>query len=451
MPCLDRCRWGWIALALSGLLAACGGGNSTVTTVIGGPPAEVVASTPTGANTTEIVVDAGPSSGFSLGAVNIPYVTVKVCAPGSSTQCATIDHVMLDTGSIGLRLLKSRVAALNLPAVAAPTPSTGNAAECFQFVLGALWGPLAQVDLYVGGESAPGLLVHVIDDQIPTSYPAPADCVKAGLLSTVDKLQANGVLGVGQLAFDCGLPCINGDVANPAFKNGGYPYFSCDAAACTPVAVPISQQVQHPVVHFAMNSDQTIDNNGTLIVLPALSTFGAGMAKGRLVFGIGTQTNNQLPPTAKVYMVDADPAHDATYLSLMTQSGGATYSGSYIDSGSNGLFFDDASIPLTCKSNATSGAPGTGWYCPTTTLQRTATITDYPAQGAVANSGTVDYSVGNADELFAVSSLALPSLAGSVGQGRDTFVWGLPFFFGRSVFTSIWGQPLSTNGPWNAF
>jgi hypothetical protein len=79
-------------------------------------------------------------------------------------------------------------------------------------------------------------------------------------------------------------------------------------------------------------------------------------------------------------------------------------------------------------------------------LRRTATLTDW--QGA---SASVDYSVANADALFSTSSLAFADLSGSVTQGADTFVWGMPFFYGRAVYTSIWGQALSPNGPWNAF
>jgi len=69
-------------------LAGCGG-NSTETTITGGglsgsPNGPVVSlDQPTGPNTTEVVVDTGPASGFALGAANIPYVTVTVCTPGS--------------------------------------------------------------------------------------------------------------------------------------------------------------------------------------------------------------------------------------------------------------------------------------------------------------------------------------------------------------------------------
>jgi hypothetical protein len=67
------------------------------------------------------------------------------------------------------------------------------------------------------------------------------------------------------------------------------------------------------------------------------------------------------------------------------------------------------------------------------------------------HSAAVNFSVNGADALFSTTSTAFPNLAGSVGQGTQSFVWGMPFFYGRSVYTSIWGQTLSANGPWYAF
>ena len=446
MNCADRGLAALAAISLVAVLASCGGGNSSETTIIGGginggtgvPVVSV--DTPTGPNTTEIVVDAGPASGFSLGAANIAYVTVTVCTPGSATDCVDVDHVVLDTGSIGLRLIKSTVAALSLPALSLPadaasgTPA-GPAVECYPFVLGGLWGPLASADLHIGGELAAALPIQLIDDTMPPTYAAPADCIAAsngGLLSSVASLQAKGVLGVGMIAYDCGRDCIAGN-----YSSFGYAlYDSCPGAACVPAAVPVALQIQNPVAHFAVN------NNGTIIALPALPDLGAGVAKGRLVFGIGTQSNNQIPPSAKMYFVDANPA-SAGYLNLTTTVGTTAYPNSYVDSGSNALFFDDASITLGCQSS--SGTSG-GWYCPPSVVRRSATLTD-----SFGMSGPVDYSVANADALFSSSSLAFADLAGSVGQGLNSFVWGLPFFYGRSVFTSIWGQTLSPNGPWNAF
>jgi hypothetical protein len=429
----------WIAAALLAVLTACGGGNSSETTLTGPgvtgtvSTAEVVLDQPQGPNTTEIIVDAGPASGFSMGVANLPYVTVKVCAPGSTTACATIDHVFLDTGSIGLRLLRSAVVGLNLPAVT--TAAGARVAECYPFVIGAVWGPMATADLSIAGEQAPGLPMQIIEDAVPAQPEATADCLKAAngdLLNTLGKLQAKGVLGVGMLPYDCGLLCELGDYTGTFAL-----YYTCDATgACQPAAVRAEQQVQNPVPRFAVN------NNGTIVAMPALPDTGASVARGRLIFGIGTQTNNQPPATGAILHVETDPFRD-NYFYITTTVGNASFPNSYIDSGSNGLFFEDAGLSTSC-----SGAGrGSGWYCPPTLQTRDAVLSD---GFGVKASATVR--IASADLLFASANTAFATLGGSPGSAAPgAFVWGLPFFYGRRVYTAIWGQPLALDGPWFAF
>lgn len=437
------------------VLAGCGG-NSTETTITGGglsgdPNGPVVSlDQPTGPNTTDIVVDSGPASGFALGAANIPYVTVTVCAPGSTSACVTIDHVFLDTGSIGLRLFRSSVSSLGLPALAVPADAASNtpagpAAECYPFVLGAVWGPLAVADVRIAGELAPSLPIQLIEEASAPTLATPTDCTAAangGVLDSPASLQANGVLGIGMVRYDCGLNCVSGNYAG-----GHVLYYACPngGASCVPAAVPGNLQMQNPVASFVAGADGVANNNGSVIMMPALPDLGASVVRGRLVFGIGTQSNNQIPTSARIFPVDTNPAND-TYLSLGTSSAGLSYPTSYIDSGSNAMFFDDTTIRMSCQSSAGSSGTGYGWYCPTTVLRRTATLT-----GADGTTGSVDIAVANADVLFGGGNVGFANLAGTAGQGSTTFVWGLPFFYGRSVFTSIWGQALAANGPWNAF
>ena len=145
---------------------------------------------------------------------------------------------------------------------------------------------------------------------------------------------------------------------------------------------------------------------------------------------------------AKLF-VDPDPA-SASYLYLYTTSAGATFPYSYIDSGTNGLFFHDTLIAQGCQGSG--GASSGGWYCPATTLQRSATISD-----AIGGAATLSFDIANADTLFSTAGSAYADLGGDITAAPQTFVWGMPFFFGRSVYSSIWGQVLSENGPWNAF
>ena len=231
------------------------------------------------------------------------------------------------------------------------------------------------------------------------------------------------------LAHQRGLGC-----ADPTSVVAVQLYYRCDTAGhCTNANVDAPFQVLNPISRLPVN------NNGTLIALPALPDLGAGVARGRLVLGIGTQSNNQLPASAKVMAVQTDPSRD-DYLFLSTQIGSQTWPYSYVDSGSNGLFFDDATITGSCGG----AGRGAAWYCPAAATHRTALLTD-----RIGQTQSLDLTVISADALFASANSAFGTLGGHTGSGaQQAFVWGLPVFFGRRVYTSIWGQALSSNGPW---
>ena len=98
---------------------SCGGGGNSLTA-----PSNPV--TPAANNVVSVAVNGGPAA-LNYPAINVPYTTVTVCVPGSTTQCQTVDNVLVDTGSYGLRLLAPALT-LSLPVAAA---ADGNAlAEC---------------------------------------------------------------------------------------------------------------------------------------------------------------------------------------------------------------------------------------------------------------------------------------------------------------------------------
>jgi hypothetical protein len=360
-------------------------------------------------NFQSIVVNAGPANNYFNGA----FTSVTVCAPGQSS-CQTIDGILVDTGSTGLRVLSSSLT-LSLPQQA--DASGAPIAECFQFLDGYTWGPVKTADVKMGGEQASSIPVQVIGT---AGLPAvPSACANSGVSeNTLDTLGANGVLGVGLFREDCGPGCVSIGSSNPGL------YYSCPSAGCISIAQPLPRQVLNPVALFAT------DNNGVGIQLPSLPTGGSLTATGMMVFGIGTQSNNGLG-SAKVFSVDASG-------NLSTSYGSQTYGGSYIDSGSNGIFFLDA---------RTTGLPvctdSTDFYCPTTLSAQSATI-----RGINGSSSAVNFNVGNADALngrfTAFSEVAGPNPGG--------FAWGLSFFFGRTVYTAIEGQSTpGGTGPYFAF
>ena len=441
------------------LLAGCGGGGGggTVTTSSGGGGSGGGSSGGGGSgsgatahNVVNAIVDQGPAAlnSANIVATNIMYVNVTVCVPGSTTNCQTIDHVQVDTGSQGLRILSSALNSTMLNALQPVSVNGGSLAECLEFVDGYSWGPVVTADMHIGGsdtattgESAPGISVQIIGT---TTYPVPADCSNNAINmtpeNTVPEFGANGIIGVGLFDEDCGTLCAPG-TGTPGVENGDN-YFSCTSAGCSEALVPIANQVANPVNALAAVSGVT-DNNGVIIELPAVGATGAATVTGTLVFGIGTQSNNALSSSATVMTTDSFYGYVTTNISSLSQ----TDADSYLDSGSNALYFNDSNIPECGNS---SDAPD--FFCPASTVDLTATITGVNNQVA-----SVSFSVANANTLFstndnfaAFSNLAAPS--GTTAMEEATFGWGLPFFYGHNVYFAMEHQDAGgTTGPYYAF
>ena len=352
--------------------------------------------------------------------MNILYVTVVVCAPGTA-NCQTIDHVQVDTGSYGLRLISE---ALQPSLASALTTVSEKAsgmplAECTQFADGYSWGPIKTADVQIAGEKASGLNVQIIGDS--TYSTVPAACQNNGTAEdTVATFGANGILGVGPFVTDCGSGCASGPQGNNPF------YYVCSSpSSCTASTVALNQQMSNPVASFTNSSNAVADNNGVLIQMLSVAAGGSPSVSGQLIFGIDTEANNKMTASN---VLPGDPLTGE----IRTVFNSQTLTQSYIDSGSNALYFVDSTL-TPCTMN-------TGFYCPASEASLSAT-----------NEGTngtptsmVNFSVGNADNLSAANS-AFGDLAGcpvtpsstTCPTSSQTFDWGLPFFFGLNVYTAI--------------
>jgi hypothetical protein len=379
-------------------------------------------------NVAEVIVDNGlPGIGY----LNGLFATVTVCVPGTS-QCQNIAHVLVDTGSVGLRLLGS-VLTLSLPVLA--NDSGVALAQCTQFVSGFTWGTLRSADFKIAGEQVSNLAIQVIEE---STYPVPSDCT--GLASdSADTLGANGILGVGSFMQDCGSAC-----AAPVGRRSANPgmYYACSSnkkGGCVAAAVPVAKQLSNPVGLFSQ------DNNGVIIELPAIAASGAPSVPGSLVFGIGTRDNNGL---GQETVIPLDQS--ATFLTKYPANGKNALA--FVDSGSNAIYFLDSkttSIP-TCSGMYSL------FYCPRSTMSLSATSQDAGGSMTVA----MTFSIANAQTLFSsknnvafanVGGTGSDSSSGSSGLG-SYFDWGLPFFFGRNVFSAIEGQSTPAGkGPFVAF
>jgi Protein of unknown function (DUF3443) len=370
---------------------------------------------PTGNNVASVVVDSGPTS--TNPGINTLFVSVTLCVPGSTTNCQTIDHVQVDTGSVGLRILSSALS-LTLPLV---TNSSGNAfAECDIFGVGFSWGPIVTADMSIVGETAKSLPIQIIGDP---RFPVPADCSgTGGEEDTVVDFGANGLLGVGPFTQDCPA-CVNNAFTNPGV------YYACPpttGAACMSSVIPLSAQVVNPVALFPK------DNNGVIISLPTVPVGGAQTVSGTLTFGIDTESNNA-SGSQTVLTVNGDEELTMTFM-------GVALPQSFIDSGSNGIFFNDPNIQ-PCVNTFTD------FYCPGNILSLTVSITGQ--NGMMANN--LPFNVANA-QMIPLNVAAYPGVAGTSPLGSQSFDWGLAFFYGRRVAVAIEGNSTSVGtGPYIAF
>ncbi|MET3105207.1 hypothetical protein AAKU67_000955 [Oxalobacteraceae bacterium GrIS 2.11] len=425
----SKSNWLFVfSLLLCLFLAACGGGGGSSGGSSGGgtssggstgvnPCNTYSGPTQTANNVMNVSIDCAVFGN----SVNEPFVSVTVCS--ALNKCLTIDHILVDTGSVGLRLFAkpangtSTISSLGLSPLQVNSMPVG---ECLQFVQGSTWGQIMLANVTIGPKVVNNLAIQVIGD---SSFNAvPQACSSTGtVMSTSTAFGANGVLGIGLSLQDCGQTCTDASY-------GANIYFNCQSGgSCNNIGVALASQVQNPVSKFGT------DNNGVILSLPNIAATGAAVAGGTLTFGIDTQTNNVSTNTNTI-LVDGSGNFTTTFE-------GQTYSASYIDSGSNGLYFSEPTANAITQCASTNK----GFYCPTNTTAFSAVIQGQAGSTAPA---TVSFNIANATTLFANGYAAFNNLAGTAtdtGQGR-TFDFGLPFFYGRNVFVAFEKQAATKAG-----
>jgi hypothetical protein len=275
----------------------------------------------------------------------------------------------------------------------------------------------------IASETASSLPVQVIGDSNYTAVPE--DCSGLGTaVNTVSEFGAKGVLGIGPFVQDCGSGCA--DEAVPST------YYACTGSVCAATSVANNDQVQNPVASF------TRDNNGVIVQLPSIASGGAATASGYLIFGVDTETNNASSASGTETVLTVD---DQDYLTVTFN--GTSYPQSFIDSGSNGIYFNDSSIPVCTQSSLSD------FYCPTSTVSLSATLT-----GANGVTATADFDIANTATLLSSTTnlTALSDLGGTFPGSTTSFDFGLPFYYGRRVATVIEGNTTKVGtGPYFAF
>ncbi len=361
---------------LAALLAGCSGDGSSSIPVPGSPLTNQVA-----------VIAHTPKSDF-----NRLTVSVTVCVPGTAT-CQTISDIMVDTGSVGLRLQSSALpVGFALPVKRLPDGS--QLAECELFGGGDAWGMVSQADVQIGGAKAANMPVQVIGSDAtrqPTSCPSGSST-------------SNGTLGIGIADTDC-----SGNCTMPAYyKDIGqvYRFFSCSDTACTGIKGNIDSALQLP------NPTAMLDGgiyNGAVLDLPAVPGDATDQVIGTLTFGVNTASNNKMT-SAEVASLDSSGYITTTF-------NGTSFPSSYIDSGTETYSIATDSFAL-CNPLKPHGA-----FCVSSPATSNATIT-----GTDGANHSVDFKIG----MYPVSGVS--DVAANYGSSTSpNFVWGAPFFFGKRV------------------
>lgn len=336
------------------------------------------------------------------GGFNRMVVSVTVCAPGTD-RCATIDDVMVDTGSTGLRLEASAVPpSLRLPAFL--SPEGRPTAECLRFVHDTAWGPLSRVDLHIGGMTANDLPIQVIADD---GSPQPAECP----ISTV-RPTSNGTLGIGPRLVDCANDCEQDESRGGVFVDLGSRWSPWRGS------VPRANRLPNPAAAFLGH------DNGVEFDLPMPVHGGASEVTGTLTFGVGAGPGSTLDG-ARLVAIDGR-GHFTTIFA------GRAYPESYIDSGTETTLIPDADLPR-CE--------GMSWaVCSVPDSNLTARMVGRDGVGIDLAFKVGDYRVALERHVGAWDGFT------EVGGSAGSFVWGAPFFFGRKVFMLFESDGISLTG-----
>jgi hypothetical protein len=248
-------------------------------------------------------------------------------------------------------------------------------------------------------------------DDTNAGAPPPGTCGANGMLiNGVSGFNANGVLGVGVFVQDCGSTCVAAATPLPL-------YYGCTAAgACVAENVPLASQVTNPV---AMSD---ADNNGIMVELPNLQNANGDLSvQGTLTFGIATQSDNALLASGLV-VLGTDGNGDFT----VAYNGIATSLPALIDSGTDSYAFNDPTL-AACTTGAF-----VGYCCPAVAPDSVFAVNT--GVGASVMTDTVDFAIADPNTFVAGAS-AFIDLAG--GGGSTTFTWGVPFFYGRTIYVGI--------------
>lgn len=259
-------------------------------------------------------VTIAPGSAGICQYVNAPCVTVNVCDTGNS-NCSTINNVLLDTGSYGLRVFNSTLSQSTLNNLVPVTYNSNPVGECVSYGDGSQnWGGIYFANIQLNSSNvASGIPIQIINSSFQTS---PSACYNA--TTSPSAFGVNGILGVG------------------VYQQDGGDYYSCANNVCSRISLPANKQVTNPISALPNN------NNGLTISFPNVSNTGSNNISGVMQFGVNTNSNNTITTTNN-FTATLNSDGLPIFNSLLN---GNIYS-SFLDSGTNTLGVSNSGLPTS--------------------------------------------------------------------------------------------------------
>ncbi|HMT02165.1 MAG TPA: DUF3443 family protein [Burkholderiales bacterium] len=387
------------------ILAGCGGGggsSSNNSSNNSGNTSQPATPTTVPAVGKYITINMASGSNSICTYNNAPCVSVSICQPGT-TNCQVINNIAIDSGSFGLRVFGSLIPSNILNNLPYLTSGSNTVAECVTYGDGsANWGPIQFADVNLGGITASSIPIQIIN----SNYQGASKCT--GAATSPNDFMLNGILGVGTLTTDQNFS----------------PYYSCTSSNCN-LTIP-SQYVQNPITALGTNY-----NNGITFHFGSIPNSGAYNANGYAIFGVGNNVDNTPSSTVSVFKINTSNGSLNVNSTFQGQN-----NSSFLDTGSQYLFFSNSTFLPLCSNSL--------FFCPTAGqfVSETATMSDI---NGFSSSGIINFSIGNTTWLLNSSNTAFATVAYTTNSTGNIIGWGMPFFYGRTVYMVFAGNSITVN------
>lgn len=386
-------------------IVACGGGGSGNSTFP--MPPESYAPTPIPSGNNNIHVQISPGSSV-CSYKNAPCVTIKVCQPGSTSVCDTVNNVLVDTGSYGLRVFKSLLP--NTANLLTPMMQSGESiAECVSYADGTgNWGPVESATVVLNGNNTTTAIpIQVLD----ASFPGMSTFC-AGAVTNPTDFQLNGIIGIGSLKTD---------------EMTSARYYKCNTNGNCAITFSPPEFVPNPISKLGAGL-----NNGATLVFSPLPQNGTKNADGYVIFGVASESSNTPESSVQILQIENGSIYP---LNIITNFQSVNYD-SFLDTGSNFLYFSNAILP-----NCTNSA----YFCPSGFVTENAIMSGNNGQGGTSNIA-FNFVIGNADALLHNNNTAFSNVGANVNLGNNIIDWGMPFYYGKTIYNVFAGESVTING-----